>query len=113
MFKISRGDSPKFWNAKTQRARQNTAFPQYPEFNSYLDHSETETLNFYRQAVTNGQLPKPDDIREHLNCNVTFRAKIEIPQIDETPKPITLFDFIEQYRNERINWNCNFLFATI
>jgi integrase len=95
----------KFWNAKKQRAKENRAFPQYPEFNDFLDHLETATLNFYRQSVTNGQLPKPNDIREHLNRTVTFRAKVEdeIPLIDETLKPITLFEFIEQYRNERIN----------
>lgn len=90
-----------FWNAKKQRAKENREFPQHPEFNNFLDHLETETLNFYRQCLTNGQLPKPDDIREHLNRNVTFRAKIQTPPIDETPKPITLFEFIEQYMNER------------
>jgi integrase len=105
-FKYSTGVKvdTKFWNAKLQRIRENRAFPQYPEINNFLNLLEAETLNFYRQSLTNGQLPKPDEIRDYLNRTVTHRAKIEpVPPIAETPPPMTLFEFIEQYINERKN----------
>ena len=98
IYSTTQNIHPKFWNAKTQRARENRSFPEYPDFNAYLEKLGTETLNFYRQCFINGQLPTPDQIREHLSLNVTFRAKLE----PKAAKP-TLFQFMEQSINEKKN----------
>lgn len=97
-LKYSTGQTinPKLWNFKTHRVRENRSFPEYPEFNAYLNKLETETQNFYRQSFVNGVLPTINDIREYLNKNVTFRAKLE-PQ----PEKVTLFSFFETALNEK------------
>jgi integrase len=96
VYSTSQKINPKFWNTKTQKARENRAFPEFPEFNAYLDRLETEIQSFYRQSFVNGELPTPKQMREHLNLNVTFRTKLE-----PKPEKPTFFQFIDQFIDEQ------------
>jgi integrase len=78
--------SPKFWNDKTQQARENSKFPQFPEFNAFLKKIELETQNIYRKyKIESKELPI-DLFKEQLNESLGKSERTKVP---------TLIEFIE------------------
>ena len=104
-FKYSTGLTilPKNWNAKAQKARENKSFVGYSEFNSYLNRLSIETQNFYRQSITNGFLPTISDFKNHLDKNVTFRAKLD--PIKEKPSLMAFFAILINEKKNTLSIN--------
>lgn len=83
---------PPYWNEEKQRAKETRKFPQYPEFNAFLQNLENEAFNIYRRALNEGKIPTLEEFRAELD-KYTGRAEIA-PQKG-------LFAFIEQFIEER------------
>lgn len=68
-FYISESMPPEYWNKETQRAKESRKFPQYPEFNAYLDNYANEIKRVaLTHAIANDNIyPSPDKLRELLN----------------------------------------------
>ena len=94
-FKYSTGEkiNPKFWNANNQRAKETKKFREYPEFNSRLDKIENDLNTVYRRFLNDGIQPDNALLKQALNAEV----KGELFK----PDSITLFQFIEQFIEER------------
>lgn len=58
---------PKFWNAEKQRAKETRQFPEYSEFNSFLNNIESKTNDLYRKFINDGVAPRPEKLRSGLN----------------------------------------------
>jgi len=83
---------PAFWNEEKQRAKETRKFPQYPEFNAFLQNLENEAFNIYRRGLNEGKIPMLEEFRAELD-KFTGRAEI-VPQKG-------LFAFIDQFIKER------------
>jgi integrase len=67
-LKYSTGESinPKFWNPKSQRAKETSKFAEYPELNHFLDKLGERTTNIFRSYKADGIIPDPRKLREAL-----------------------------------------------
>lgn len=83
---------PAHWNEEKQRAKETRKFPQYPEFNAFLQNLENEAFNIYRRNFNEGKILMLEEFRAELD---KFTGRTEI-----TPQK-GLFDFIGQYIEER------------
>lgn len=93
-FKYSTGEkiNPKFWNPKTQRAKESKQFREYPEFNSRLDKLENGMNNAFRRLLNDGIQPNNDILKKALEAELSGN----ILQANKK----TFFDFIEGYIEE-------------
>ncbi|NVN94888.1 MAG: site-specific integrase [Bacteroidetes bacterium] len=68
-LKISTGEKilPFFWNSSKNRAKESKQFPEYPEFNSFLDKLESDVKNIYRKLKNENITPTIDLLKHHLN----------------------------------------------
>lgn len=87
--------NPKFWNPKSQRAKESKNFPEYPEFNSRLDSFENGLNNAYRRLLNDGIQPNNIRIKKSLENELS-------DSILKNPN-ITFFNFIEEYIKESQN----------
>lgn len=83
---------PKNWNSKTQRARENASFREYPEFNARLDSFAATVKNIYRSYVNdhNNTPPAPDALKELLDAR--YGRKVVTPE-----KRMTLLEFFKGF----------------
>lgn len=93
-FKYSTGEKidPKFWNKKSQRAKESRQFPQYPEFNARLDVLESGINTAFRKLLNDGVQPTNEALK-----------KAFLHAIGENilkPEKKTLIKFIEDYIKE-------------
>ena len=93
-FKYSTGEkiNPKFWNPKTQRAKESKQFKEYPEFNSRLDKLENGINNVFRRFLNDGIQPNNDILKKALESELSGNIL--------QGKKKTLFEFIEEYIEE-------------
>nr|WP_315253292.1 site-specific integrase [uncultured Flavobacterium sp.] len=95
-FKCSTGEriNPKYWNPKSQRAKETRQFPEYPEFNTRLDKFENAINNVFRRLLNDGIQPN----------NTILKKEIENELSDHILKPNkqTLLEFIENYIKESL-----------
>ena len=87
--------NPKYWDNKSQRARQTKDFVEYPEFNEALKNTAATALTVYRKYKNDtGQYPAPETIK-HL-----IRSELDGKVEPETKQPLTLVSFAEQLTKE-------------
>jgi len=93
-FKFSTGEkiNPKFWNLKTQRAKESKKFPEYPEFNSRLNKIENGINNVFRRLLNDGIQPNNILLKKHLIAELSGNIL--------KPKQKTLFEFIDEFIEE-------------
>ena len=93
-FKFSTGEkiNPKFWNTKTQRAKESKQFPEYPEFNSRLNKLENGINNVFRRLLNDGIQPNNILLKKHLIAELSGNIL--------KAKQKTLFEFIEEFIEE-------------
>ncbi len=95
-FKYSTGEriNSKFWNPKTQRAKETKQFNEYPEFNTRLDKFENAINNVFRRLLNDGIQPN----------NTILKTELENELSDNILKPRkqTFFYFIENYITESL-----------
>jgi len=67
-LKYSTGESinPKFWNPNSQRAKETSKFPEYPDLNHYLNKLAERVLNIFRTYKANGIYPESNQLRQDL-----------------------------------------------
>lgn len=85
--------APKFWNDEKQRAKETKQFPEYPEFNAYLNKLEGQAQSIYRRYMNDGKTLDLD----------TFKEEMEIESGNKRPRQISLFTFVENLISEREN----------
>lgn len=83
---------PAFWNEDKQRAKETRKFPQYPEFNAFLQNLENEAFNIYRKGLNEGKILTLEEFRDAMD---KYTGRTEI-----TPQK-GLFAFMEQFIEER------------
>ncbi len=90
-FKYSTGEkiTSRFWNTKTQRAKNSKDFPEYPEFNHRLDIIENGINTTFRKLLNEGIQPN----------NALLKERLELELSDQILKPTatTLFEFINDF----------------
>ncbi len=88
--------NPKYWNEKTQKAKQIDNFPTYPEFNQRLLNFKTTCLNVYRRCLNdNNQVqPLPATIKNLIKEELF--GKVE----KEKSVPFMLTTFADHLTNE-------------
>jgi integrase len=86
--------TPKFWNFERQRVKETIKFPDYPEFNSFLNDIENEVQRIYRSYSLKSQIPSLEDFKLQLD-------KYLLRNIVEKEPTKTLFDFIQQVIGEK------------
>lgn len=93
-FKYSTGEkiNPKFWNPKSQRAKESKQFREYPEFNSRLDKLENGMNTAFRRLLNDGIQPNNDILKKALEAELSGN----ILQANKK----NLFEFIEGYIEE-------------
>ena len=93
-FKYSTGEkvNPKFWNVKTQRAKESKQFPEYPEFNTRLNTLENGINNVFRRLLNDGIQPNNILLKKHLNAELSGTIL--------QPKLKTLFEWIDEFIEE-------------
>ena len=93
-FKYSTGEkiNPKFWNPKSQRAKESKQFREYPEFNSRLDKLESGMNTAFRRLLNDGIQPNNDILKKALEAELSGN----ILQANKK----NLFEFIEGYIEE-------------
>jgi integrase len=87
-LKFSTGDKiePKFWNPERQRAKESKLFPEYPEFNTYLDKLESTVKSIFRRMSNDDTIISFEQIRNELKKEVHGVTPI---------KTLDLFQFAE------------------
>jgi site-specific recombinase XerD len=67
-LKYSTGESinPKYWNSNSQRAKETSKFPEYPDLNHFLNKLGERTLNIFRNYKSEGIMPEPNQLRQDL-----------------------------------------------
>jgi len=82
-FKYSTGETinPNYWNKKTQRAKENSKFPQYPEFNQRLNDIENIIKNVFRQFLNDGKGNEltPELLKQAVRGQLKQDNKIILP----------------------------------
>lgn len=107
-LKYSTGEkiNPKFWNPKKQRAKENSQFPEFPEFNQRLNNIETAIQTCYRRLINDNKFVSPDLLRKELKKELNFdgltakqtnlidwiEAEIEILKLDKKPGTIKVYN---------------------
>lgn len=82
----------KFWNKKSQRAKETNAFEGYSEFNSTLNAIEAAILSCYRKYKNDiGSEPPVDELRQMVKIKRGTTPRIE---------KIELLDFIARFIDE-------------
>ncbi|MBO6605311.1 site-specific integrase [Psychroserpens sp.] len=93
-FKYSTGEkiNPKFWNKKSQRAKETKLFKEYPEFNTRLDIIQNGINNAFRKLLNDGI--------ETNNANLKVALENELSDHIVKPKKKSLLSFIESFIEE-------------
>src|SRR5437868_15531317 len=58
---------PKYWNSKSQSAKETRQFPEYAEFNALIKNLSNCVSNEYRRLINDGISPTPDKLKTTLN----------------------------------------------
>jgi integrase len=95
-FKYSTGEQidPKYWNPKSQRAKETKQFAEYPEFNTRLDKIENAINNTFRKLLNDGIQPNNTILKKELENELSDNIL--------KPKKQTFFHFIENYIKESL-----------
>lgn len=93
-LKVSTGDKIKFkyWNPKTQKAKELRGKPELKELNTRLGKISSTMLAAYRKLQNNDIIPTPENLREKYDELMGFEAK---------KKGVHLFDFIDNLISQR------------
>jgi integrase len=93
-FKYSIGEkiNPKFWNKKSQRAKESKQFLEYPEFNARLDIIQNGINIAFRKLLNEGIQPN--------NTNIKKALEDELSENILKPNRSTLFEFIDGFIEE-------------
>lgn len=93
-FYTNENIDPSFWNPETQRAKQTSKFPEYPEFNRRLDNIASDIRSHFRNYLNenNGVFPTPDVFKDILNREIK-KTNIEDARI------LTFLGFFENIIN--------------
>lgn len=93
-FKYSTGEkiSPKYWNNRSQRAKETKQFREYPEFNSRLDLIQNGINNAFRKLLNDGVQPNNENLKKALENELSDNI---IHSNNDT-----LFEFIKNYIEE-------------
>ena len=86
--------NPKFWNVRTQRAKESKQFVQYPEFNARLNILENGINTVFRKLLNDGIQPNNELLKKSLEAELS-------DNILHTNKK-TLFEFIDGYIKESV-----------
>jgi len=86
--------APEYWNSDKQRVKETKRFPQYREFNAFLQNLENEAFNIYRRAFNDGNILSLNEFRNELDVWIGR---------GENLSKTTLFAFTEQFIEERKN----------
>ncbi|PHR93133.1 MAG: tyrosine type site-specific recombinase, partial [Leeuwenhoekiella sp.] len=93
-FKYSTGEkiNPKYWNPKSQRAKESKQFEQYPEFNSRLDNFERGVASAFRKLLNDGVQPNNALLKKEFEAILSGNLL--------QPNKLSFFDFIERFIEE-------------
>ena len=84
--------NPKYWNDSDQKARETSKFPEYPEFNNYLNTLRYKTQDIYRRYLVEN---KPLSIKD-------FKMELDISLEKEKRKEkLSLLEFINEFIDNR------------
>jgi len=90
-MKVSTGESifPKYWNARSQRARELIEFPQHKKINEKLEACSQVILKIYKDHWEEGMIPEPELLRKEflLSRNKPVKAN----------KPATFWDHFDEF----------------
>ncbi|MFT4221467.1 tyrosine-type recombinase/integrase [Dysgonomonas sp.] len=90
-YYINESINAKYWNTKTGRAKQDSRFKQYPEFNARLQNIEDDALNIIRRL----QNDKVDITHDLLRKELDAILKPEKRQTEDTT--MEFMDFFSYY----------------
>lgn len=90
-YYINESINAKYWNAKIGRAKQDSRFKQYPEFNARLQNIEDDALNLIRRL----QNDKVDITHDLLRKELDSILKPEKKQTEDTV--MEFMDFFSYY----------------
>lgn len=80
--------NPRYWNDRSQKARETRSFPFHTEFNGYLTKLEGIVEDIYRTSKLEGKRLSVEEFKEEIDIKLG-KSEIDIPP--------TLFEFIESF----------------
>ncbi|ANO48852.1 integrase [Flavobacterium columnare] len=84
--------NPKFWNDKEQKAKETSKFPEYPEFNNYLNTLRYKTQDAYRKLLIEKPSFDKNDFKRELDISLEKEKRKEKPN---------LMQFIDEFIKNR------------
>lgn len=84
--------NPKFWNDKDQKAKETSKFPEYPEFNNYLNTLRYKTQDVYRKLLIEKPSFEKEDFKKELDYSLEKEKRKEKPN---------LMQFIDEFIKNR------------
>jgi len=84
--------NPKFWNDKDQKAKETSKFPEYPEFNNYLNTLRYKTQDIYRKFLIENPSFTKEDFKKELDISLEKEKRKEKPN---------LMQFIDEFIKNR------------
>lgn len=84
--------NPKFWNDKEQKAKETSKFPEYPEFNNYLNTLRYKTQDAYRKLLIEKPSFDKNDFKKELDISLEKEKRKEKPN---------LMQFIDEFIKNR------------
>ena len=71
--------NPKYWNDTEQKARETSKFPEYPEFNHYLETLGFNVQNIYRRFLNENKALSISDFKKELDISLEKEKRKEKP----------------------------------
>ena len=84
--------NPKFWNDKEQKAKETSKFPEYPEFNNYLNTLRYKTQDIYRRFLIENPSFTKENFKDELDISLGRQERKEKPN---------LIQFIDEFIKSR------------
>ena len=84
--------NPKFWNDAEQKARETAKFPEYPEFNNYLNTLRYKTQDIYRRYLVENKTLTIKEFKKELDISLEKENRKEKP---------SLLQFIDEFIKNR------------
>lgn len=101
-YYIDKSIDPKFWNNKTNRARESKDFPNYPEFNKRLKSIEDVVEGILLQFENEGITPTKEEIKQELD-KVLKPNKIQFNKDTVNVKRMSFFEFVDYLIKTSVN----------
>ena len=71
--------NPKYWNDTEQKARETSKFPEYPEFNHYLETLGFNVQNIYRRFLNENKALSISEFKKELDISLEKEKRKEKP----------------------------------